>query len=169
MDTNQLILRCRQFLRSLNFQMMLHVRRRESNFLKINIISPDYAVSRLHRCNHAPRPRFSFVSSVHIYKRPNAIIPTAPIASGTPVAAAIPELLELPAVAELAADPVVAAVAKVLLAPLSTDEYDASAADCLEARELASERKELATDPVAVAASEERDAMADDAAAFADE
>lgn len=114
-------------------------------------------------------PRFSFVSSVHIYKRPNAIIPTAPIASGTPVAAAIPELLELPAVAELAADPVVAAVAKVLLAPLSTDEYDASAADCLEARELASERKELATDPVAVAASEERDAMADDAAAFADE
>lgn len=99
-----------------------------------------------------------------VYKKASTAMPTAPIATGTAVAAA-PEPEEEPVadapVAEPDADPV--ALAPFVLDKLNADDADASAELSLLARELASARNEVFAEPVAVAASEERDAMAEEA------
>lgn len=104
-----------------------------------------------------------------IYKRPTIARPTAPMASGTPVAAAMPVLDADASVAELVSPEVVVVVDSVLLALATADEYEASAALSRDANELASALSELRASPVAVAAWDERSAIADEASALADD
>jgi len=97
-------------------------------------------------------------------------MPTAPIATGTAVAAApedpVEEVEDEPVADAPLAVPVVEPVAEVLsvLETPKTEEYEESAALCTLASELASAFNELFAVPVAVAASEDIEAIADEAA-----
>ncbi|KAK4544563.1 hypothetical protein LTR36_004135 [Oleoguttula mirabilis] len=103
------------------------------------------------------------------YNIPITARPTAPKAIGKVVAAAMPAdvlLAEAP-VALPVVEPVVESVLPPLVAVAKTEDAEASALDKREASDVTSELSELAAAPVAVLASEESEAMADEAAMLA--